>query len=91
MAQNSFVIAHTNGAVAVTDNGGSVSMRTRNQQLNQWWTVEKGGNPNTVAFKNVQSGQYLLSTNPNGGNMTRVGTGGIQWWTLLPRDNGAYQ
>jgi hypothetical protein len=46
----------------------------------QKWTIEYGDEPNTIALRNVASGEYIraLENKANG----KIGTGDREWWEM---------
>lgn len=50
---------------------------------NQLWQIEQGKS-NKIAFKNVDSGDYLRAT--GGSNSNAVNSGARQWWVLEASD-----
>ena len=55
------------------------------QTQSQLWTIEKSGDGNSVAFKNVSNGKYLRASKPGDGAPCEMGD--VQWWTLQNGDS----
>ena len=74
----------TRGFVLEQRSNGFFTAKFDSSAKDQLWTIEKGKTDQTVAFRNVGSGQYLRAAAGNDGAAVQVGK--KCWWTLEKGD-----